>query len=147
MIPRFGAPPRPDKTYIRRPGAYAILPRGPELLMTMQTSPTVDLQLPGGGIDPGETAVMALHREVYEETGWTISAPRWIGTFRRFVFMPEYDLWAEKVCQIFVAQPVLHKGPPIEPHHVALWMTPERALAELENDGDRYFLNRYLQAR
>ena len=92
MIRRFGEPPRAGQTYRWRPGVYALLPRDGYLLVTEQSDPDPDLQLPGGGIDPGEAPLAALNREVYEETGWTIAAPRRIGTFRRFTYMPEYDL-------------------------------------------------------
>ena len=75
MIRRFGEPPRSDLRYTRRAGAYALLPRGGHLLLTNQQNPGPDIQLPGGGIDPGESPLVALHREVFEETGWRIAAP------------------------------------------------------------------------
>lgn len=143
MIRRFGQQPDPRRKYTIRPGAYAILPRGSSLLLTLQNAPEREVQLPGGGIDPGESAVQALHREVHEETGWRISAPRRLGAFRRFTFMPEYDLWAEKICHVFVARPVLRLSDPVEPDHTVAWMTPEIAVNALYNDGDRMFLKRY----
>jgi len=115
------------------------LPRDGQLLLTCQYDPDPDLQLPGGGIDPGESPLPALHREVHEETGWTISTPKRFGVFRRFVYMPEYDLWAEKLCHIFVARPLQRIGPPKEQSHKALWMDPEKATNLLGNPGDRYF--------
>lgn len=146
MIPRFGETPDPRQTYRQRPGAYALLPRDGKLLVTCQYDPHPDLQLPGGGIDPGESPVPALHREVYEETGWKIAAPRRFGIFRRFTFMPEYDLWAEKICHIYVARPVLRMGPPAESGHEALWMRPLEAVQSLGNAGDRYFAESWLRA-
>lgn len=125
--------------YTRRAGAYALLPRGGHLLLTNQQKPGPDIQLPGGGIDPGESPLVALHREVFEETGWVIASPRRVGAFRRFVYMPEYDLWAEKVCQIYVARPVRRLADPTEPDHDALWMRTELAAARLGNAGDRFF--------
>lgn len=142
MIRRFGEPPRADKTYRRRAGAYALLPRGGRLLLTEQADPGPDLQLPGGGIDPGESPAAALHREVYEETGWRIGPPRRVGAFRRFVYMPEYDLWAEKICLIYVARPLRPMGPPTEPGHRALWLDTAEAAERLGNAGDRHFAAR-----
>lgn len=137
---RFGEPPIAGQTYTRRAGAYAILPLGDSLLLTCQMGSEPDLQLPGGGIDPGESPIAALHREVFEETGWRISAPRRIGAFRRFVYMPEYDLWAEKICMIYTALPVRRLGPPSEPDHFPLWMSPDQAAVSLGNAGDRHFV-------
>ena len=143
MIRRFGAPPEPGRSYRMRPGAYAILPHASSILLTFQSRPEPEFQLPGGGIDPGESAVQALHREVYEETGWRIAAPRKLGAFRRFAYMPEYDLWAEKLCHIYVAHPVRRLGDPLEPDHSFAWMDADAAMSVVYNDGDRSFLRRY----
>ena len=144
MIPRFGTPPQRGKSYILRHGVYAVLPQGGNLLVTHQASPEPEFQLPGGGIDPGENPFTALHREVIEETGWKIRPQRRLGAFRRFVYMPEYDLWAEKVCLIYRARPVRRIGPPTEPFHEALWMDTADATQMLGNAGDRHFAAQHL---
>ena len=113
------------------------------MLLTHQDAPEPEVQLPGGGIDPGESPVQALIREVYEETGWRISRPRRLGAYRRFTYMPEYDLWAEKICLIYMASPVIPYGDPLEPGHTALWMGVDEALNTLANSGDRDFVARY----
>ena len=70
MIRRIGTPPERVQRYIMRPGAYAILPLQDRFLITAEMTPEPDIQLPGGGIDPGESPIQAAHREVMEETGW-----------------------------------------------------------------------------
>lgn len=142
MIRRYGDTPVSGQRYQARPGVYAILPLDGKLLLTYQGDPHFEIQLPGGGIDPGEHPLNALHREVFEETGWRIAAPRKLGTFRRFAYMPEYDMWAEKLCHIYLARPVRPHGPATEPGHMPLWMSPEVAVAELYNDGDAEFVAR-----
>ncbi|MGY9045601.1 hypothetical protein P775_02040 [Puniceibacterium antarcticum] len=144
MTRRFGEAPESGRHYTLRPGVYAILPRDGALLLTYQAEPMPEFQLPGGGIDPEESPLQALHREVFEETGWRINAARRLGTFRRFTFMPEYDLWAEKLCTIYLAFPVRRLGPPSEAGHQAVWMAPDLAISELDNPGERHFLRRYL---
>ena len=145
MIRRFGEQPNPEMKYTPRPGVYAILPRDGQLLVTLQTEPEPELQLPGGGIDPGESPIEALHREVHEETGWSISRPRRLGAFRRFVYMPEYDMWAEKICMIYMARPVRSISAPREAGHISLWLAPEVAMHELGNDGDRHFVSQFIR--
>jgi 8-oxo-dGTP diphosphatase len=144
MIRRYGESLRPGRAYRRRPGVYAILAEGDAILTTFQEAPTPEFQLPGGGIDRGEHPVAALHREVIEETGWRIAGVRRLGAYRRFTYMPEYDLWAEKVCTIYLARPVLRLGPPTEPGHTAVWMSARQALEQLGTQGDREMLRRFL---
>ena len=146
MIRRIGKPPLKGQSYKLRPGTYAILPLETRFLLTAETGSDVDIQLPGGGIDSDESPLQALYREVREEIGWTIAKPKRLGAFRRFVFMPEYDLWAEKVCHVYVAHPVRQIAPATEPHHVTLVLSAEDALAALGNDGDRMFLHRYVKS-
>lgn len=140
MIRRYGDPARSDIRYVHRPGVYAVLPLNGQILCTFQDAPHREFQLPGGGIDPGESPIAALHREVFEETGWRISAPKRAGAFRRFTYMPEYDLWAEKLCSVYVARPVRALSEPTEPDHTAIWLSLDEAASLLANDGDRDML-------
>lgn len=140
MIRRHGEPVKAGQRYTRRPGVYAILLLGDHILVTHQAAPVPEFQLPGGGIDRGEQPIAALHREVFEETGWKIEVRRHVGAFRRFTYMPEYDLWAEKLCTIYLARPVRRLGPPSEPGHTAIWLPVEEALQRLGNAGDRAML-------
>jgi len=142
---RYGEAVKPGRHYTRRPGVYAVLLAGRDLLLTHQAHPHPEYQLPGGGIDQGEHPIAALHREVFEETGWSIGPPRFLGAFRRFTYMPEYDLWAEKVCRVFVARPVLRLGPPREAGHRAVWTRAADGGALLGNPGDRALLAVALQ--
>ena len=141
MIRRYGEVPQNGQRYKHRAGVYAILPRDGKLLLTYQGDPHYEIQLPGGGIDPGESPLQALHREVFEETGWRIAQPRKLGALRRFVYMPEYDIWAEKLCHIYLALPVRPHGPPREAGHIPLWLDPVDAMSELYNEGDAAFVS------
>ena len=60
MNRRFGHPPRPGQVYGPRPGVYAIIVAGDGILATFQERPSPELQLPGGGIDPGAGGVDGL---------------------------------------------------------------------------------------
>ncbi len=147
MIRRFGEPVKTGQIYRRRPGVYAILLDGDAILTTHQLEPVPEYQLPGGGIDKGEHPVAALHREVMEETGWHIAPPKRLGTYRRFTHMPEYGFWAEKLCTIYLARPVLRICPPTEPGHTAVWMPARQALDLLGGEGDRAMLAQALSKR
>ena len=64
-----------------------------------------------------------------------------MGAFRRFVYMPEYDLWADKICTVYCADPVRQLGDPIEEGHTD-HLVPA---ALVENPGDRAFILNYLE--
>ena len=144
MIRRYGEAVKPGQKYTCRPGVYAILLDGDHILATHQAAPIPEFQLPGGGIDRGEQPIAALHREVFEETGWRIAVTRRLGAFRRFTYMPEYEIWAEKLCTVFLARPVRRLGPPSEAGHTAVWLPVTEALTRLGNAGDRAMLARFL---
>jgi len=146
MIRRMGERVHAGRRYRLRPGAYAVLLRGDAVLLTFQRSPAPEFQLPGGGVDPGESPVAALHREVLEETGHGIARPVRLGAFRRFTYMPEYDLWAEKVCTIYRARAGLRRGPPSEAGHSAHWVPLALAADLVGNPGDAAFLRRVVRS-
>lgn len=140
MTPRYGKARVAGQRYRRRPGVYAVLMQGDSVLLTHQAAPEPEYQLPGGGIDPGETVLRALHREVLEETGWRIADARRLGVYRRFAYMPEYDLWAEKICHIYIGRPLRQVCAPTEPGHAAIWSPIADASTLLASAGDRAFL-------
>ena len=139
-----------SRTYPDRPwvGVGVIVVRGTtEVLLIQRAQPPNQGQwtLPGGGQDLGETVFETAVREVYEETGWTITGAVRLGAFRRFAYLPEYDLWAEKLCTIYLARPVRQLSLPPEPGHSAVWMDPGAAIPLLGNDGDRHFMAQVAQ--
>lgn len=141
---RIGEPWRPGKPYRDRMGAYAIIVgRDGNLLLVDEEG---ELQLPGGGIDPGESPVQAMHREAREETGWRISELRRIGSFQRYVYIPQYTMWARKSQLIFIARAVRPLGPPTESWHIPLWMAPEVAAERLDVEGDRHMVRKAIQS-
>ena len=146
MIRRYGESVKLDQSFKRRPGVYAVLVRDGLILLTHQAAPVPEYQLPGGGIDPGEHPIAALHREVREETGWKIDVTRRLGAFRRYTYLPDYGFWAEKVCAVYLARPIYRLGPPTEPGHLAVWMTLPKALDRLGSDGDKAFLAAFAKA-
>lgn len=140
---RIGEPWLKNTPYRDRMGAYAVIVgRDGNLLLVDERD---ELQLPGGGIDPGESPIRALHREVQEETGWRIATPRRLGAFQRYVYMPDYGYWAHKVQLIFIAQAVRPMGPPTEDWHVPVWMAPADAGRKLDIEGDRAMVSHALR--
>lgn len=137
MTRRFGEPVIHGQKYTPRPGVYGIITHQNNVLLTAQSG---EWQLPGGGVDQGEHPIHALHREVIEETGWKIAKPVKLGTFKRYCFMPEYNMWAEKICHIYNAQAVYPLCDPLEPDHIAMMVPLDLAADMLAVEGDAFFM-------
>lgn len=142
-VQRIGEPWLPRRPYRDRIGAYAIIVGADGMLLLVDESG--ELQLPGGGIDPGESPVRALHREVIEETGWRICDVRRLAAFQRYAYLPDYGFWARKVQLVHVARAVRRLGPPTEDWHLPLWMAPGDAADRLDVAGDRAMVRRALR--
>lgn len=147
MNRRFDMQPDPQIVYRPRPGAYAIIEAADGILATFQGAPRAELQLPGGGIDPGESPQTALAREVLEETGYRIHGLRRLGMFHRYTFMPEYGIHAHKQCHVYVARLGLRQGPPSEPDHMPVFLPWAVAAERLDVSGDRYFVAQWMRMR
>lgn len=141
---RYGSPPIQGQKYTNRPGAYAIILGKRGLLLTYQDEPYFEFQLPGGGIDPGETPLPALHREIMEETGWHVSIQHHVQTYQRYTYMPEYKIYARKICKIYLAQAIREVSEPIEKDHTACWVDPKKAVTMLASIGDAAVLDSFL---
>lgn len=146
-LPRTGRPPVSGVTYRMRPGAYAVLLRGRDVLLTRQVTGDIDeIQLPGGGIDAVESPLPALIREIREETGYSAQILRRLGGFREFTWMSEYEFHAQKICHVYLGQPGLRLGPPRERGHTAVWMPVGEALLRVASPGGREILRRLTRA-
>ncbi len=152
---RIGEPWIPGRPYRDRIGVYALVcahsyahaRRGGRLLCVLQETPEkVELQLPGGGVDPREHPLGALHREVREETGWTIAPARRVAAFQSFTWAWGSGYWARKVHLVYLARAVGRRGPPTEPGHTPLWLTPAEAARRLDVPGDRAMVRRAIAA-
>ena len=133
MSLRVGAPPRPGIRYGRRPGAYGVVLCRGGLLLTVD--PGGEAQLPGGGMDPGESPEAALRREALEETGWIVRPLRRIALRRRFDWIDEERRFAEKIMHVHLARALRRTGPPSEPGHAALVLGWDAAIARLAPPG------------
>ena len=139
---RYGERVKKKIDYKVRIGVYGVISVGDKILLTNQDEN--EIQLPGGGVDLDEQKKHALVREVREETGWKIHPIKHMGTYQRFVFMPEYDLWAQKICHIYLCKGIYPVSTPLEKGHTPILTTPDLAIKLIQNEGDRVYLQRFL---
>ena len=137
----FGERVNSKKKYKRRVGAYGIIFYKTFLLLTEQitSANNIEVQLPGGGSDKNESLIHALYREVLEETGWGIKVLKKEGVFQRFTYMPEYNIWAHKVCHIYRCAATSQKTKQLEKNHRFIILNKKKALEALTDKGFKYF--------
>lgn len=84
QVPTFGEIDRaPD--YVSRPSAYAILTNDAGCIAVVEGH---GHYLPGGGLEPGEDAEMAVARECFEECGVRVQQLSQIGSAVQFLHAP-----------------------------------------------------------
>ncbi len=137
-------PSHPNEYHQPRPGAYGIFMHKGQLLLTFQAGIHNQWQFPGGGVDKGESFSQALIREAYEETGWKVSVERKATIYRRFIYMPDYDIYAEKICHIYTGRAILRMGDPIEQEHSDALINPSSALQMLSDPSQVDVLSKFL---
>jgi 8-oxo-dGTP diphosphatase len=91
------------KSYIDRPGSYAIMTLE-EQVVVMRIISWGEYFLPGGGIEEGEESLEALHREVIEETGFFISVLEKIGEAAEYVYSPGAKGYLNKIGQYYTVE-------------------------------------------
>ena len=132
-VPQFGQP-TPGRGYPDRPAAFAIVERDGRIAVARVTFEGGGgrLDLPGGGLDPGETAVQAAARECGEEVGLKIAVDAEI-TRADHYFTNEDDSRVNTRGTFFAAR--LEAEAPqlkIEDDHALEWMAPHEALVSLD---------------
>ncbi len=133
--PQFGEP-LPGKAYPDRPAAFAVVARSGEIATVRVSLPggQLRLDLPGGGIDPGETAEEAAVRECGEEAGLRVRAGR--AFLRADHFFVNQDGLSNNTRGTFFEATLLREAGDlkIEADHELAWMAPQEALVRLDRE-------------
>jgi 8-oxo-dGTP diphosphatase len=148
-VPQFGRSglegPYPD-----RPAAFAVILREGRIAAVEMEHPQFGrvLDLPGGGLDPGETARDAAQRECAEETGLVVELDS-----DAFVHADHFNASAQGVPHntrgAFFAgtmvrfDPALH----IEADHRLVWIEPDAAVRTLARDSHAWAVACWLRLR
>ena len=143
---QFGAP-EPGVKYRDRPAVFAVAERRGQLALICveRDGKPPYYDLPGGGIEPGESDARALAREFIEETGLVISAGQVLG--RADQYMVKHD--GEPVNNRCVLMTATIDGfdpeQKIEHDHRLVWMEPHEALLIVRHDSQAWAIAAWLR--
>jgi L-amino acid N-acyltransferase YncA/8-oxo-dGTP pyrophosphatase MutT (NUDIX family) len=132
-IPRFGEPVAGQPCVVR-PSAYLIVPNDAGRIAVVRTAEGVFL--PGGGVDPGESAAAAAARETREECALDVRVGGEIGKAADFVWSKKESTCVEKRC-VFLSGTVVS---PVDatPEHEVLWLNRDDAIAQITRSGHQW---------
>jgi 8-oxo-dGTP diphosphatase len=122
-----------DMAYIDRPGAYAVIEKKDKQIAVIETRN--GYFLPGGGIDPGETELGALRRELMEEIGYQVSVIEEIGSTIEYIKVSREEKYYQIRSRFYRVQLETKVGEGIESDHRLLWLSQEDALQLLTRQG------------
>lgn len=145
-VPQFGHP-EPGRAYPDRPAAFVVVEHEGAVAVVRVTFARGGgrLDLPGGGIDPGETAAQAALRECGEEAGLSVEVEAEIARADHY-FANEDDSHVN-TRGIFFAARLIGAAPHLktEDDHALEWMSPQDALVALDRESHAWALAAWLR--
>ena len=147
VVPQFGEPD-PGQHYPDRPAAFVVLAHDGRIACVRvawrRDGPKIDL--PGGGLDPGETPAEAAVRECGEEAGLRVSI---VG--EAFVRADHYFINGEgqrhNTRGLFFEARLEGEAPElkIEDDHALIWLEPLAALKALDRESHAWAVTAWLR--
>lgn len=135
MLQEFGTPEE-GVQYSPRPGAYCVLFDGRGQVAAVEVSGK--RLLPGGGIETGESAVIALEREFREETGLLPLAPQSMGQTGEYMKSLDGVRSEYVIAHLFYSTDYMVIGPPSETDHTLVWLHQQSASAAMLRPGQQW---------
>jgi len=133
-IPVFGTPLL-GVTYKPRPSAYALV-RNERGEVAVARTPFACF-LPGGGMNPGETAEQTIQREGREECGFVLRPLRFLGKAIQICYAEDERQYFEKHSAFVVAE-VVGQDAKTEDDHELVWLAPAKAIEALSHESHRW---------
>ncbi|HEY3889583.1 MAG TPA: NUDIX domain-containing protein [Caulobacteraceae bacterium] len=145
---RFGEA-RPGLAYTDRPAAYGLLEHEGRLALVNVSLPdrAPFFDLPGGGIDEGESEAQALVREFGEETGLAVEPGELVTRAEQYMISAHDEPFLSQGG--FFEAELRHEHPElkIEDSHALVWLDPNEALLRLRHDSHAWAVSAWLRKR
>ncbi|OHB26447.1 MAG: DNA mismatch repair protein MutT [Phenylobacterium sp. RIFCSPHIGHO2_01_FULL_69_31] len=147
-VPQFGT--REDgRDYRDRPAAFGIAQRDGRIALVRIEKPRHPAwhDLPGGALDPGETAEDAVVREFGEEAGLKVAVEREYARADQYFLNTDGEAFDNRAVFFTLAVAGDDPGLKVEDDHTLVWMDPHEALAILRHDAHAWAVAAWLRLR
>lgn len=147
-IPQFGEP-EPGRDYPDRPAAFAIVENAGKIALVHVTFEGGGgrTDLPGGGVDPGETPEQAAAREFGEEAGLVVEIGDLV-TCADHYFVNEKGKSRNTRGRFYAARLVREDpGLKVEDDHELIWVEPVEALRRLDRESHVWAVAAWLRRK
>jgi 8-oxo-dGTP diphosphatase len=144
--PQFGEP-HPGLSYRLRPSAYGIALREGQIALVRVTLPgkAPFHDLPGGGVDDGESETGGLVREFGEETGLVVQAGQLITRADQYMVSAHGEPFNSHGAFFETAIVGAKSALKIEDSHELVWAPAHRALTLLRHDSHAWAVTAWLR--
>jgi 8-oxo-dGTP diphosphatase len=145
-VPQFGDPD-PGHDYADRPAAFGVAERDGRIALVEIQKPGKApwRDLPGGAIDPGETAEVAVAREFGEESGLRIAVGEAFARADQRFENTDGERFNNR--GTFFSVKVIGENPDlkIEDDHTLVWVDPNEAVVQLRHDAHAWAVAAWLR--
>jgi 8-oxo-dGTP diphosphatase len=140
---------RPGLAYRDRPSAYGIAVQAGEVALVKVALPgrAPFYDLPGGGVDDGETEAQGLIREFGEETGLVVRPGRLLARARQYMVSAHGEPFNSHGAFFETVIEAADAALKIEDSHTLLWRPAHAALTLLRHDSHAWALAAWLRTR
>ena len=129
--------------YRKRPGSYAIITRKKDKKIGIVTDGKNNFYL-GGGIEENETKIMALRREIIEESGYMITNIKKFATVGSFL-RSETNEYLEVIANVYIVEFEEKITEPIEEDHTLLWVNAEDYIGKMYREWQENVLKEFIR--
>jgi 8-oxo-dGTP diphosphatase len=146
IVPQFGDRVA-GRTYEDRPAAFGVVERDGQVAVVRIAKPdgSVWIDLPGGGVDDGETPEQGVVREYGEEAGLRVAVRAPLARADQFFVNTEGQAWNNRSEFYLLDLIEEDEGLKVEDDHALLWLSPLEAITSLRHDSHAWALAAWLR--